>query len=492
MVEGRAIKSLVGSDIIGLITVGMYDHPLSIYREYIQNAADAISSSTGICEGRVEINIDPRRLRIKIRDNGPGLSHREAVRALLPIGRSEKQRGTDRGFRGIGRLSGLAFAQSVAFLTRSQPDQPVTRIVWDGSILRNHSLDKADTDRVIRNSVNIETLPGSEYPDHFFEAQIVRVARHAAGWLLNRDAVRSFISEVCPVPMPRSFPFASAIDNLFSDVEPPLMLNVFLEDELVPITRQYGKTIRFSDDREDQFREFEEFHIPSLGGNGPTAVGWISHSSYLGAIPKKAGIRGLRVRAGNIQIGNERILDHLFPEDRFNRWCVGEIHVTDPQIVPNARRDYFEPGPHVRNFENRLGAVIRSIATRCRKASAARNRQRKLLTALCEIDDTYNLAISGYLSPDDSRALVENALNRMQHIRANLGSMNNHAKACIEKLTALEEKLSKFQVASCHTPFGDMPKVEVSTYWRIFQALASVSRSPGAAKEVIEAVLSRA
>ena len=210
-------KSLVGSDIISLITVGMYDNPLSVYREYIQNAADAISRAGNSENGKVEINIDAHKLVVSIRDNGPGLSPKDSVRALLPIGRSEKRRGTDRGFRGIGRLSGLTFAQSVAFLTRSRPYQPVTRIIWDGSVLRRCILETEDTDRAIRKCVCVEALSGSDYPDHFFEVQVGGVARYAAGSILNRKTVHDFISEVCPVPMAQSFPFASEIDQLFRD-----------------------------------------------------------------------------------------------------------------------------------------------------------------------------------------------------------------------------------------------------------------------------------
>ena len=491
MTETGAPKSLVGADIISLITVGMYDNPLAVYREYIQNAADAISTSEDIDAGRVEIAIDPYRLRVRIRDNGPGLSHKAAIQALLPVARSQKRRHYDRGFRGIGRLSGLAFAESVAFLTRDQPDRGVTRIVWDGSKLRRHILETSETDSAIRKCVSVETLPGSQYPDHFFEVEVCDVGRHAAGLVLNRKAVRAYIGEVCPVPMRSTFPFASEIENLFGEHELPLTLKVLLDDELVPITRQYDETIQFSANREDHFTEFEEIHIPSVNGNSRAAVGWVAHSSYLGAIPKKTGLRGVRVRAGNIQIGDESVFDHLFPEDRFNRWCVGEIHMTDPRIVPNGRRDYFEPGPHVRNFENRLGAVFRSIVSRCRKASATRNRQQKFVSALRQIEETYDLAISGYLSPDDAKSLIGNAAKRIRNIRANVISMNNHAGAYLEELDQLERQLSDFQVQNTRQPFGDIPTAEVSTYWRIFQAVANVSRSHGAAKEVIEAVLAQ-
>ena len=483
--------SLVGGDILSLVTVGMYDNPLAIYREYIQNAADALAAAGNIANGKVEINIDPSKLRVKIRDNGPGLCHEVAVRALLPIACSQKRRGMDRGFRGIGRLSGLAFAESVTFLTRTRRDQPVTRILWDGPKLRNRIAATAQTGRAIRECVSVETLPGSEYPAHFFEVEVSSVGRHAAGLILNQQAVRTYIGEVCPVPMAPTFLFAPEIGTLFGEGDPPLALEVVLDGDLAPVKRRYGETIRFSEDREDRFTELQEIHIPSTDGNGMAAIGWVAHSSYLGAIPKEAGIRGVRVRSGNIQIGDETVFDHLFPEERFNRWCVGEIHIVDPRIIPNGRRDYFEPGPHIRNLENRLGAVLRGIAARCRKESATRNNDRKVVSALCQIEETYDLAESGYLSPENSKALVGQALNRISDIRQNLGSINSHAGAHIEKLNAVEAKLSNFQVQRGRLPFGGIPESEVATYWRIFQALATVSRSPRTAKETIQAVLTQ-
>ena len=489
MPDVDAPEALIGGDILSLITVGMYDNPLAIYREYIQNAADAVSTAESTRDGKVEIDIDPSGLRVRIRDNGPGLSHEAAIRALLPIARSQKQRGTDSGFRGIGRLSGLAFAESVAFMTRAQSDQPVTRIVWDGPKLRNGIARATQTERAIRECIAIETLPGAEYPAHFFEVQVGGVGRHAAGLILNREAVQAYIGEVCPVPIAPPFPFASKIANLFGKDKAPLVLDVTLDGELAPVTRRYGEMIRFSEGREDRFTEFEEIDIPSADGNDRAAVGWIAHSSYLGAIPKETGIRGIRARAGNIQIGYETAFDHLFPEDRFNRWCVGEIHILDSRIVPNGRRDYFEPGPHTRNLENQVGAVVRRIAVRCRTASAARNKEHRFQAALHQMEETYDLAVSGYLSAEDAKALVGQALGCIKVIRENIGTINSHAGENLEKLYVLERKLSNFRARRGCPPLGGVAASEIATYRKIFQALAEVSPSPRAAKEMIEAVL---
>ena len=491
MLDASAAGALVGSDILGLVTSGMYDNPLTIYREYIQNTADAFSNMGNAANRKVKVDIDPSALRVRIRDNGPGLSRKAAVRALLPIARSQKQREINRGFRGIGRLSGLAFANSVTFLTRTQNNCPVTRIAWNGPKLRNCIRDAKQTEQAIRECTTIETVSGENYPANFFEVEIDGIGRHAAGLLLNREAVRTHIGEVCPVPIDPTFPFSSEIERVFDKDTPPLTLEVILNGELVPIARPYGEIIRFSQGRTDRFTELERIDIPSLDGKRSAAIGWVAHSSYIGAIPKATGIRGIRARVGNIQVGDETTFDHLFSEERFNRWCVGEIHIVDPRIVPNSRRNYFEPGPHIRNLENQLGPIVRGIAARCRKASLTRNKKRKFLSTLSQIEETHDLATSGYLSPDDAEALAKQALNQIGSIRENMGSLNSHAGTNIKDMDALEAKLRNFKVSSSSSLFGGFPMSKIAPYWDVFQALTKVARSPRDAKDMIEAVLKR-
>ena len=107
---------------MGLVTYSQYTDPFSIYREYLQNAADSISVCTQADSGVVDITLMPAEKRIFIRDNGSGLSYEQARNELIPIAKSSKRGKGFRGFRGIGRLSGLAFGNAVTFLTRSQGD----------------------------------------------------------------------------------------------------------------------------------------------------------------------------------------------------------------------------------------------------------------------------------------------------------------------------------------------------------------------------------
>ncbi len=485
-------SSLVGEGILDLVTTGISGNPLAIYREYIQNAADAASAAGSGKGGRVKIEIDPSKRRVRIRDDGPGLSEKDALRALMPIARSQKRRGTDRGFRGIGRLSGLTFAETVTFLTRARHGEPVSRIVWDGPGLRESIRKTQQIECAIRDAVIAETIPGEGYPDHFFEVEIAGVARHAAGLVLNRDAVRAYVAEVCPVPFSKLFPFSAEVDNLFCGNAASLTLDIILDGEPTPVMRRHVDAIHFSDVRKDDFLEFEKIRIPSADGSGSAAVGWVIHSSYLGAIPKESGIRGIRARGGNIQIGNETVFDDLFPEERFNRWCIGEVHILDPRIIPNARWDYFEPGPHTRNLENRLAAALRGIPARCRKASSMRNGERRVLAATQKIAETYELATSGYLAAVDAKAMIERAVSDVLSIRRDLSAAGKHTESCIQALQELEVKLQNFRVKPGRPPFGSMSKQEVVICRKVFHALTQAVKSPRVAKETIENVLTHA
>ncbi|WP_455874752.1 hypothetical protein [Rhizobium yanglingense] len=47
----------------------------------------------------------------------------------------------------------------------------------------------------------------------------------------------------------------------------------------------------------------------------PAAIVSILHHDYEGALPNSAGVKGLRLRAGNVQIGENSLLEDLFPRD---------------------------------------------------------------------------------------------------------------------------------------------------------------------------------
>ena len=480
-------QPLVGGDLLGLITAGMYDNPLTIYREYLQNSADAVSSQGS---GTVHIKIDRIRSKVAIRDDGTGLAPGEAARHLIDIGCSRKDRMVDRGFRGIGRLCALAFAETVRFTTRTCSTEPVTEVTWSGRTLRNPDLAKIDASTAIQQCTTIRQLIDGVWPDRFFEVTVDGIHRLAASALLNEDAVRAYIGEVCPVPMATAFPLASEIRKFLTTYTDYFVLDVRLNDDDSPIERPFGKMIPLTDKYGATYERLETRLIPAIDINEPAAIVWLAHTPYAGSIPRRIGVRGLRARIGNIQIGSDRIFEHLFLEPRFNGWCVGEVHILDKCIVANGRRDYFEPSPHQRHLENHIGAIAHEISSRCRRASSQRNKLRHINTAINRLRRVHDLAVSGYLCSKDAIALVKRERKRVPEIQQVLTTLGNATSNSDQKeLTYFANQLENIEIRTESLPDSVSPN-SVAQVQAAFGAITE-SLPPDSAYDLIKIILHR-
>ena len=484
------LSALVGGNILSLITAGMYDNPLAIYREYIQNSADGLSRANQV--SRVDINIDPAIRSIRIRDNGPGLSRAEATRALVVVADSDKTHGVDRGFRGIGRLSGLACAEFVVFRTRCRSHKRITRIEWDGTVMRSKLLERATLEDTIRGCVSVSSEDADEYPEHFFEVEILDVSRHVSGRLLNSDAVKDYVSEVCPVPISDDFPLADEVTSYLHGSIPGPALEIHVNGAEEPLRRLRHPAIAFSDVHHEAFAELETFQVPDVEGQGLSAVGWLAHSGYLGAIPKALRLRGIRARCGNIQVGSDTVFDHLFREERFNRWCVGEVHVIDPRILPNGHRTYFESGPHIRNLENHLSAIAHQVSSRCRRHSSVRHRQRQLASKLERAEKALAAAVKLLGSEPSAREYAWRILmaeaDAIRRMRAEVPVRQFDSTSMMDAFSRIEAQLS-----SCTKNLSSVSAKQLDTKspsddrWRLaFESLASACGSPTMALAAVQ------
>ncbi|MFA5321973.1 MAG: ATP-binding protein [Smithella sp.] len=137
----RAVSANLGKQLLDVITSGMYSDPRMAIREYIQNAADSIdlACATGGYKDeryRIQMTLDGRERMITIEDNGLGLDGRDVDSRLGSLGCSIKIGAGQRGFRGIGRLGGLAYCDVLRFETRRTAREPVHVVEWNGKALR--------------------------------------------------------------------------------------------------------------------------------------------------------------------------------------------------------------------------------------------------------------------------------------------------------------------------------------------------------------------
>lgn len=382
----------IGKDVIELITSGMYVSPVTIYREYLQNSADAIDTArkAGLLgaeeQGTVNIKIDHGTRTVTIRDNGAGIPAKEAVPVLLAVGGSPKRGSTARGFRGVGRLSGLAYCRELEFRTKAAGEGSITSVTWDCRLLRSRLSDgtfAGDLRRIVSDAVTMRREMEHEEDDHFFEVVMRDVARHRQDMLLNEKIIGQYLGQVGPVPFAPGFTSTEIEAHLARHGARVAPVSLSIQGE--PIFRPYldetavpGTTVPL------RIGSIELLEFADVDGE-VGAVGWLGHHEYTRSIPVGLGVRGLRGRVGNVQIGEANLFEDVFKETRFNGWTIGEIHVLDRRIVPNARRDSFEVNHHSYNLLAQIGPVTSQIAHRCRTSSVSRNAAQIVRNVLSEV-----------------------------------------------------------------------------------------------------------
>ena len=376
---------VIAPDILELLSSAMYVDPITIYREYVQNAADAIDVAwaNGILEpdqpGRVDIAIDAQARSVRIRDNGCGVASETFCRRLLALGGSEKRGTSARGFRGVGRLAGLGYTREVIFRASAAGETITSELRWDCRGLKaallapDNVLSAAD---VIRSVTSYEQHDGADVNEHFFEVELKGVVRLSRDQLISPSAVSAYLSQVAPVPFAPKFSFGAEITTALSEHMNTGTLLIHIDGAAEPIYRLHRDRIACDDKRQVAFERVDIVELPGIDGN-VAAVAWVLHHQYEGALPASTMVKGLRLRSGNIQVGGYALLEDLFPEARFNAWTVGEVHVLDSRIVPNGRRDHFEQNGHYNNLLNHLLPTARTITRKCRTSSVRRKWERE-------------------------------------------------------------------------------------------------------------------
>jgi hypothetical protein len=385
--SNKSFEIIIGHDLLQLLSSSMYTEPMTIYREYVQNATDAIDEGlrcnliSDVTDARVTITADQRARSVTILDNGIGLSNEEIVPRLLAVGASRKKRLALRGFRGIGRLAGLGYCRELVFRSRTCADEPVVQVTWDCAELKELIQTKSELGltAAIRSIVSIDTHIDVTAPERFFEVELRGLIRIANDKLLNPHAIASYLSQIAPVPMSPSFSSRHAIRQMVLDEARCLEIDIFVNGS--KLCRPFYDTMPMTQAKQTVVRDVEFFSLPALD-EGVSAFGWIAHHDYLGAFHSDSGCSGIRARCGNLQVGDAYVLDGAFREPRFNRWSVGELHIVDRRIVPNGRRDNFEHNAHYANLLNHLGPLANNISKRCRLSSQLRQANRKLITLI--------------------------------------------------------------------------------------------------------------
>lgn len=347
------IDPFFGGFILETLTVGMYEESKNAIREYIQNGFDSIHKAIHELEilspgdGRIDIILSGDHSSLTIRDNGAGIPARFASDILTRVGASTKDHRRNAGFRGIGRLSGIVFSDTVTFTTKAEGETKQTTVIFNAKAMRaGMAPSKGSTKsarKLLRDTVSAYTTSGHRRANHFLEVKLEGLTDPPKECVSAEDML-NFIGQVAPVPYSDEFPYVREIRNAAERADIPI--------EEVEITVRDGrKPAQYAKKHYGATYQFESGPVPLvkcdiMRSRTKKWWGWVGKKAESGAFADPR-VAGLRFRVRNIQIDDTDIFREIFKSnkpshERFQGYYVGEIFVRPGILVPNARRDGFE------------------------------------------------------------------------------------------------------------------------------------------------------
>lgn len=478
----------VGKYTLESLTTGMYSDPKIVYREYIQNSVDSLEHavSLGMLEQqgmRIDIIVNADESYISIKDNGTGISAAEAAQTLMNVGSSKKRNANNRGFRGIGRLGGMSYCNTLVFTTSAENEKVKTVVSFDCKKLRHllvpGEYEDMSLSAVLEEITTIETFPEKE-EKHYLCVEMVDV--NGFSDLLDIDAARSYISQVAPLPyQSRHFIYTSQLKSYLSDngyivEEFPIFVGEN-ESDLEPVYKPNKS--RFRSDRGkrtvDEISSMKYFNVTVDGEL--YALGWCGNCGWYGFLSEKE-ISGFRVRKGNILIGDSHTMNAIFKEARFNGWTQGEIFIVTDKLIPNARRDDFEQNDAYYKFMEALSnSVGTEIARTIREASLTRNNPNA--KALREIERKIGEASTAVAEGFNSTVDKEKMVTALTESAASLAGLR-----VSEDLTSKKKELQEKIEAA-------IEEVSESKNFKINQINSGIDKKSKQVLKVVSDILSR-
>ena len=369
-----------GANIIENLTTGMYRDSRVIYREYIQNACDQIDIARSIgllSDGADEIYIqlDESARIITITDNATGIPGARFRETLANIADSNKHIGEAKGFRGIGRLCGLAYCRELVFSSKAAGENEIYSLRCDAEkmrvlIDRNNRGEKITASEILNQIYTFQSPQKTKNTgEHWFKVELIDVNPENRD-LLDFQNIKDYLSFVAPVPYQNTFIYRGEVYRHAEAIGCPVCeYNVYLNGEQV--FKQYKTRFKTSKGEDEIFAvQFKDFYDDS---GELIASSWFGLSQFKAVISKECAMRGLRLRKENLQIGDDDALKKLFKEDRGCHYFVGEVFAVAKNLIPNSQRDYFNENEGRVVFERCIKRYFNEVLTKLYRDGSAIN-----------------------------------------------------------------------------------------------------------------------
>lgn len=408
----------IGKNVIETLTTGMYEDPRFIYREYIQNAADQIDVAVneGVLSnraaGKIEIKIDDILGIITIEDNATGIRSSQIRRFLGDVANSDKEPGKQKGFRGIGRLGGLGYCDRLVFETSYAGEEIKNIMTLNADLLRKliaNRNDNSDAASVISVVTKLRTEKEVK-SKHYFRVILEGVV--IGQDILDIYKVRQYIEMVAPVEFNPAFSYTAKIKNYFKKYDFVFdEYKTFINDD--QIYKGYKNYI-IKKDQELPVTDIGFFQVRDPN-HFLLGLGWYGIYVNVNEVIDKDNIeRGIRIRMGNIAIGDEKTLFRRFKADRTNLRYIGEVHVRGEGFIPNARRDYFNDSKTLTDFQSSLEMVFDDFESKLPHRASNLHRRKEDIEIFREAINAFRKEQKAIQTNEHRQQRIEEILNLLE------------------------------------------------------------------------------
>jgi molecular chaperone HtpG len=356
-------EELVYAAAVLILSEDLYPRKLEIVREYIQNASDALDQYRGVAdviEDRAEpvIKISIQGRSLLIFDNGIGMDGEEIAK-LKRIAYSEKKLGEEAGYKGIGRLAGIAVADKLKISSTSYGDPKLYHFEFRAKDMRQEISDNKKkgiqhpaTQVINRHSQIWET---DIDPESHYTLVELRDIKESCSQLLDSSNLQEYIGDIGPVDFSPEFKFGAEISHKLNenvpDYSPKTVYLSVPSGERVRIYKPYTDQMTLA---EPGFIEIHDQAHEKLmaycwyATKGMQMLGKIKPAGKLFTVDgttqeAKRRFAGLCYKLFGFSIGDRSLPQRTLWTTALPRalWYTGEIHIVDKNIIPTTDRSHF-------------------------------------------------------------------------------------------------------------------------------------------------------
>lgn len=463
----------VGKGVLKICMGDNYTDATVVFREYVQNAIDAIyqAETLGIIsntDNYVSINI--KNGDVQIMDRGIGVKSGEIGPVLVDLGNSTKST-SDIGQYGIGRLSGANWCEKIIFETSYFGEPTRSILTFDSKLARALVQDKDSLDcGDVMDKVTSCIFEAEAEEQHYFRVTLVNVKEE----LRNEETIRNYLSYIAPVPYD---------ENFYDDCQKKAFLKypefkelsmkektckVHLNDK--PVVKPYTSTIYIGN--EPLKVTPPTFFKITDEDFGDLAWGWYSINEEARQMGEGVNYKGLRLRAKNMAVGSQDYLISCFKNPTDANYVIGEVFVMHEGIQPTGSRDGIKSSKEYTEF------VIR-LKKKCKEINSVYNAMSKLGSAALAPLIKAQTAIA-----ENNIALKADGIS--DEGKTELKTKNKSNKEAVEK--AKSEIAGKIKVAD-EAENTDLIKELIIKHWtKEAQKTASAYNAKAKPGQKIEAV----